>query len=649
MRKRGFLKVLAAFSLIIFTACATIGGATPGQAGAGQLPAFTGDGGRGTRIAVLLPDAVGLPAEQNYLPTLVQSVLVGDLSRFSAMSVLDRVSLESVLAETESGIYQSPEDFGQLGEIANVDYVLTGSITRTGTGHALVVQVVGTGRANMGITRASFSGTPTVAEMDDFTGIRRASMDLLTQLGVSLTPSARQELSGAAAANRVSGEVALARGITAQRGGTEIMALSYYFHAVALDPSLLEAVNRSSILHANISSGNIGADVLNEIAWRSAWVDQLTETEQFFDSIRRAAPVPYTLFFVSDEIRQGTINWQTGTVNLSIYTHLYGSDIWALSVERALQSVYDGLRATGRAQVWGLANWPRQGVTGHNAFVGQRNNFSVVFELLNEHNTVIGRQTLQAGGSWDLRFGTHAAPRPTINVNASSRQTLTFNNVNAHAITDRMTIRVATVNGMDAAIAARDGVLQIRAITRDDFNANSQASNQFRFARGEIQGFAQRQQSGQHLAIPDSIWGDPVISIGERAFRDVSFSSVTIPDSVRHVGSEAFVNRVTGWTSDGRPFTYLTATTDRITIGSYVVMSEDAFCRSFQDAYQRNNEMAGVYFMGGARLAGGTHWVGPSQADQQAHRRRQTRRTTLGVLLVAAAPVGFLISNIIPR
>jgi hypothetical protein len=93
---------------------------------------FTGDGNRGRRIAVLVPDAVGLPAEQGYLPTLVQGVLVGDLSRFSAMTVLDRQSLESVLFETESGLYQSPEDFGRLGQIVNVDYVLTGSITRTG-------------------------------------------------------------------------------------------------------------------------------------------------------------------------------------------------------------------------------------------------------------------------------------------------------------------------------------------------------------------------------------------------------------------------------------------------------------------------------------------------------------------------------------
>jgi len=366
---------------------------------------FTGDGGRGIRIAVMVPEAVGLPAEQNYLPTLVQGVLAGDLARFSAMAVQDRQRIETILAEHERDVHQTTEDFfSRLAEIADVDYLLTGNVTRTATGHALQLQIVGMRQGNMGVTRASFSGTPTIAEMDNFTGIRIASMELLIQMGVNLTPGARQELAMAAEANRVSGETALARGITAQRQGTEVAALSYYFQAAAFDPTLLEAVNRSSILHASILSGNIGDDVRSEIAWRNAWVARLRETEQFFADFHQRESMPYTLFYTV-EITQGAINWQTETVNLSIETHLHGSGVWTVSIERALQAVHDGLMATGRAQTWQLGNWPRQPVTNLNAFARRSNNFSVVFELLNEHNRVIGRQTLQAGGFWELGGG----------------------------------------------------------------------------------------------------------------------------------------------------------------------------------------------------------------------------------------------------
>jgi len=46
---------------------------------------FTGDGGRGIRLAVLMPDAVGLLAEQDYLPALVQGALVTSFREFSAI------------------------------------------------------------------------------------------------------------------------------------------------------------------------------------------------------------------------------------------------------------------------------------------------------------------------------------------------------------------------------------------------------------------------------------------------------------------------------------------------------------------------------------------------------------------------------------
>jgi hypothetical protein len=381
-------------------------------------------------------------------------------------------------------------------------------------------------------------------------------------MGVTLTAQAQGTLIGAAVENHVNAQTALARGITAQRQGTEVAALSYYFQAASYDPSLMEAANRSSILNANISGGNIGSDVRNDIAWRRDWVARLTETEQFFDSFNRTESMPYTLFYVSDEIKQGAVNYQNETVNLSTEAHLHGSGIWTLSIERALQAVYDGLDATKRKDTWGLGNWPRQGVTNLNAFARRSGNFSVVFELLNDQNKIIGRQTLQTSGSWNL----NGSGRPVAQVNADDRKPINFQNVNANDITDRMTLRIATVNGTDAETAARNGVLQMRAITRAEFDRNSNSNRNFRFVKGEIQGFANNRVAD--LVIPDTIWGDPVIRIGRDAFKDnrltrVSIgsyvntigdrafygnhlTSVILPNSVTSVGNEAFADNVVG-------------------------------------------------------------------------------------------------------
>ena len=533
---------------------------------------FTGDGGKTMSIAVLAPQAIGLEENQSYLPALVQGEFVSNFSGFSAISVLDRERLDDQYAELFSGYYSDNAEAGRdLGHLTPTTHIMGGNITRTATGYAMQIQITKTSDK---MTAASYSGTFTFAELDNLTGIRRASLDLLQKIGVTLTARAQGELSGAAAENHINANTALARGVTAQRQGTEVAALSYFYQAAAFDPSLQEAISRSSILSANISGKNIGDNVRNDIAWRRQWVDRLTETEQYFDSFNKSQSMPYTLFYVSNEIKQGAIDYRNETVTLSVETHLHGSGIWTLSIERVLQEVWDGLNNTGRKDTWGLGSWPRQGVTNLNAFARRNNNFTVVFELLNDQNIVIGRQTLQSGGQWEMNW----SDRPTVNVTADDRKTLNFQNVNANNITDKMTIRVASVNGTDAAVAARNGVLQIRANTRNEFVWN----DRYRFAKGEIQGFANNESREAQFTIPDVIWGDPVISIGNGSFRNTGLTRITIPNSVTTIGSEAFTgNNLTS-----------------INIGENVTMSSNSFGDGFQfftDNYNHNGKKAGTY------------------------------------------------------
>jgi len=421
---------------------------------------WTGNGGKGMSLTILAPQSNGLAANQSHLPALVQGEFVSNFSGFSAISILDWERRDAVLVQLLSGSYSDDVSAKAAQEIGNAiptTHFMQGNITKTETGYNLQVNITKTADKT---TAASYSGTFTFAELDNLTGIRKTSLDLLQKMGVTLKEKAQQELVGAAAENYVGAQTALARGVTAQRQGTEVAALSYYFQAAAFDPSLAEAVKRSSILNANITSGNIGDNVRNDIQWRKEWVQRLTETEKFFDNFNKTESMPYTLFY-SDDIKQGGINYQTETVTLSIKTLLQGSNIWKQSTEHALQAVYDGLNATKRQDTWGLGKWPQQTVTNPNPFTKQSNNFSVVFELVNKQNKVIGKQTLQASGSWewDLRS------RPGINASTTGYITMNLQNVNANDISDNLTIRIASVNGVDAASAARNGVLQIRTFS----------------------------------------------------------------------------------------------------------------------------------------------------------------------------------------
>jgi len=576
---------------------------------------WTGDGGKTLKLAVLEPTGKGLSPNEQWMLSLIQGSITGDFNKYSAMTVIDRQNLEKILAQQQeslSGNY-SDDDFISIGKLTNARYILAGSISKTATSYMLELSVsdVQTGERKASYPPKSVSP----AALENLSAVKEASADILAQLGVKLTDAGIKELKQPVAVVQVQAQTALARGITAQKQGTEVAALSYYFQAAAYDPALMEAANRSSILNANISSGNIGDNVRNDIQWRKDWVARLTETEQYFDSFNKAASMPYTLFYVSDEIKQGAVNYQNESVTMGgIWTHLHGSGIWTVSMERALQAVYDGLNATKRKDTWGLASWPQQGVTNLNAFAKRSGNFSVVFELLNSQNKVIGRQTLQAGGSWEL----NRSGRPVINVYADDEKTLDFQNVNANDITDSMTIRVATVNGTDAETAARNGVLQIRAIPKKEFLTNAA----YKFTKSEIQGFVNDaakeaelriipnttgseimaalygtdNTEKKELIIPNTIWGDPVIFIGEKAFTRLYLGKVTIPKSVIGISQRAFF--------DNRP--NYNNPPSIITIGANVIMTGEIFGHTvdgievrdstpFTDYYNKNGKKAGTY------------------------------------------------------
>jgi hypothetical protein len=447
---------------------------TQQQAAQPASPFFSGDGGNGKSIAILAPKTTGLAKDQDYLPSLVQGEFVSNFSGYSAISVLDRQRLDDQYAELLSGYYDDNAQAGQdLGHLTPTDYIMGGNITKTATGYALQMQIT---KSADKMTTASYSGTCTFAELDNLTGIRRASLDLLQKMGVTPTAKTQEELSGAATANQVNAQTALARGITAQKQGTEVAALSYYFQAAAFDPSLMEAANRSSIMNANISSGNIGDNVRNDIQWRKDWVERLTESERYFDNFFKTSSLPYTLFY-STEIKQGAINYQTETVTMSIKVNLHASGVWAGSVEKALGAVYSGLNATKRKSDWGLASWPSTGVTTLKPFIVGNKSFTVSAELLNERNQVIGKQSFTVKGDW-------AWKNITLETSRDDEQTISFANVKAADITDKLAIRIASVNGTEAETAARNGVLQIRAIPQNDFDMYQK----YEFARGQILG-----------------------------------------------------------------------------------------------------------------------------------------------------------------
>jgi hypothetical protein len=520
--KKIFCFALTVFLLagIFSMGCASAGAGAGGSTKQPKIPYFSGDGGEGISLAVIAPTGNGIAQDQAYLLTLAQGVFVGDFNKYSAISVLDRQNLDKIIAENYSGYYEDDHpDLNKLGHILPTDYIMTGEITKTGAGYALLMKITDN---KTSITKAAYTGNCSIAEFDNFTGIRKASAELLSQMGVSLTDEAMRELSAAGSQQTVSAETALAKGVTAQQKGTVVEALSYYYEAAKFDPSLAEAASRSTAMTENITSGNIGANVRNDIQRRAAWLKTLNEAAAFF----KEHP-PFEIVYDTN-LTQGEINYNKGTVDISFDVYLIGTTGFKI-----INDLRAGLEKTGRSEDWGLSRWPSYGDAA--VFDGDYVSFAVTAALVNENGKTLG----SAQGSFQSSFqiqSTYSNNRDYYDYYSYlSKQTLIFGGVNAEDITDNLKVSITSVNGIDAKTAGAKGYIGISA---EDFLHLSLDYEVDWLNEGIV--IISYKGSGGDVVIPAKIGKWPVVGIGNSAFDFKQLTSVTIPDSVTTIGEAAF-------------------------------------------------------------------------------------------------------------
>jgi len=582
----------------------------------------------GMKLAVLEPEGIGLSEDERWMLSLIQSSITADFNKYSKITVIDRQNLENIIAEQKRSLEAATSDEEgdaiRIGNLANATHVLSGKITKTPNAFMLELAVTD---VESGVRRASYSPSPvTPKAVENLSALKEASADLLKQLGVNLTASQLTELKGPIAEEKIQAQTALAHGVVAQRQGTSVAALSYYYQAASFDPSLLEAVNRSSVMSANISGANLGENIRNDIVWRRGWVERLKETEETFHKIISNANPPYTLFY-STGIETKDINYKTETANLSTPINLTANLEWFNAMKQALkaaQAVLDGLNATERKKDWELANWPVRGVSSTNPFTSsysssKQYDLSVEFELVNQEGKVIGRQVAKLRPSFSIGIGNNS--QFAVNFTGNTSSTLTFNSVKADDITDNLTIRPASVNGASPEAAG----FSITAIS-----AEKRAEDLvFRIEKGVVMGFSKSlsdSEKAKHrdLVIPSEAWGQPVTAIGAKAFENCGITSVTIPSTITSIGEGAFArNKLTKVTIPNsvntigaKAFAYSYTTKysqgqqviDRefnpiteITIGENVRIDSSAFSYGyhiFGQSYQENGSKAGTYIYG---------------------------------------------------
>jgi len=358
MTKKIFMK--KSFRVFGLAFAAIVSGVfAPGAAYAQSF--YTGDGGKAIRLAVLEPEGKSLGGD-DWMPAYIQGILNANFGKYSAITVVDRQNMDKILAEqqlSETGYY-AESDYAKIGNVTNANHILAGQILKISAAQYSLQLAVS--HAETGERKASFTVNTTPEKLRDAAALNQATADLLTQLGVNLTEAAKVALGSAQSEQAVNAQMNLAKGIEAMKQGTVVEALSYFIQSANIDPSLAEAASRVNITSSNISSGNIGADARNAIAWRKTWVARLAECDKFVADYAKNNPLQTYLVYSTD-LKQGEINWEKETLPISFDIALSPDPNWAAPIAGVVDAVYKGLQSTGQTKTWKLL-WPATDAMG---------------------------------------------------------------------------------------------------------------------------------------------------------------------------------------------------------------------------------------------------------------------------------------------
>ncbi|MDR1363663.1 MAG: CsgG/HfaB family protein, partial [Spirochaetaceae bacterium] len=415
-------------------------------------PLFEGDGGADIRLAVLEPEIHDSDAADAWLPVYVQGLLHSTFRKYSAMTLIDRQNLNSILSEQElaaNGRF-SPNDFVSLGNLTNAEYFLTGTIQKLPDGEfSINLSITGAGN---GESRASFMRSGTAKSLQDGTLINNAVVSLLEQMGVNLTETGRRSLAtGRYMAARA--EADFAHGLAAQERGAEVAALLNYSQAAAFDPSQIESLVRLGSVSSEIGGGSVSLNILNDIQARNAWIDAFHEVADFFNS-----RPPFEITYDPNLTQLGITDYEKNQADLAMWIKASPSEAGF----EALNALLEGLEKTGRRETWGFAGWPlldiNPRIPGTTLFAGKRSfSFDVHTALVNEQGKVISR------GSVALKTGEFKfkAGDKSVKVPADALSQVVYSKVNAMDLTPTLTVVITGVNGMSGRQISASGYMRI--------------------------------------------------------------------------------------------------------------------------------------------------------------------------------------------
>jgi hypothetical protein len=261
-------------------------------------------------------------------------------------------------------------------------------------------------------------------------------------------------------------QAAQAKGVLAEESGSAVEALSYFYLAASLDPSVAGNAERLRVLSSQITGGGLGQNVRNAIAAWNAWLKMLKDCAAFYRD-----HLPFDIVYNPLLTQAGNTDYANATANFVFDVDLRPSE----AAFKVINDLISGLEASGRRSLWDFGGWPL--VNGSKypepaavMFGGNRSfRFTVAAALIDSSGRTLGTDTIVLNTSLT---GFNPGDK-RINPPAVSSNRPLFRRVSVRDYTPPLSVKLVSVNGLSAESLNESGFM--RVLTRAEYEAETRA------------------------------------------------------------------------------------------------------------------------------------------------------------------------------
>lgn len=395
------------------------------------------NGKTGSNYVLAIPEARGinLPADQQYFNILLQTQLTDTIQKFSPIQVVDRQNediADSEIAKSEDGSY-SDDQYIQFGKKLNAKYVAVAQLINMEDTYALSVRIIETEKN--AVICAYSDNSVSARLIKNGYAINMAVKDILSQLGIELSPEGLKAINGGVDVNTLKAQENLSKGINASKRGTTVEAMQYYYAAAEYNIDNTEINARLNAIQTAVSSGNLGDQARGEDEAYRFWKKTLNEADEFFTK-----NPPYEIAYSKSLERLPRTVEELDNEENSIQLEI--GLIASNNSKNTIKSLSDGIENSPDVVKEACSIWPEKSVTTkeYNTWMDQKN-CVVTVQLINDVERIIAQKDVQL----NLTGPSLLEDRVTTLSDLNSLDKVKLSNIKSTDITDNITIRISRI------------------------------------------------------------------------------------------------------------------------------------------------------------------------------------------------------------